>query len=147
MSRLRRFFQVICGGTEKLYIQRIPAGPRTPALEAHRFDQRVVLHLFLERGGEGKAGIGAQIGINEFDRNPAQLIGVLGVCTCQAPAGITPHLPQHEFQRVGTVGRLVFRTELFGRPLHLAHHRHRVGPGGTGRHGEIAGDAAPVRAH
>ena len=134
---LRCGFQHLRVSAVELHIQRVPPGTRPPAAKADGFGKGMIDHRVLQFGDKGEAGIRAQIGVDQLDRDAAQQIGVLAVGPVQTTPRIAPDLRDHIVDGVGAVFLGVLRAQRFCRALHFAHHRQRIGTGGPFGHGKI----------
>ena len=126
----------------ELHFEGCAPRPAAPAAKADRFGHGVRHDAVLKRAHKGKAAIGAQIGIDQLDRDTAKLVRVFRLRARQTIARIATDFGDDVADRVEAVFRFVFGRQFGCRPLHFTHHFQRFGPRRAGRHGKITGDAA-----
>ena len=132
--------QHVRAGTRKLHVDGIAARAAPPAAKADRFQQGVLGHRILQVGDKGKAGIGAQVGVDQFNGDRAQLIALFRFGSRQPAPRIAADFGQGKLDRVGAMVGLVLRTQVLDRLLHGLHDLEGIFTRRARDHGEIAGD-------
>jgi len=123
-------------------IQRIAARTGPPAAEADRFHHGVPRDRLFQIGQKLEGRVGSEIGIDQFDRDGAQLLAVLAVSARKTATRRAAGLGQDIGHRVAPVLGLVLRRHLVDAGLQLSHLRQRILARGPRRHREVARDRA-----
>ena len=117
----------------------------SPTAKTDGLEQRMARHGVLQFGDKGKAGIGAEIGVDQLDGDGAQLIAFLGFRSRKAAPGVAADFGHGELDRIPPVAVFVLGAQILDGLLHGPHDFHRIVACRAGCHGEVAGDRAALR--
>mmetsp|Transcript_13731 Transcript_13731/g.22031 ORF Transcript_13731/g.22031 Transcript_13731/m.22031 type:complete len:233 (+) Transcript_13731:2239-2937(+) len=99
----------------------------------------------LKLADKSEAGIGPQVGVDEFNGDATQKIWIKAFGARKRAARVAADFGDHIIQRITAVALFVLFTKFFCGALHLFHHREAVGAGSTRQHGEVASHRPALR--
>ena len=98
------------------------------------------MRLLLQAHDEIRRGIGPQVGVDQFDRDRSEQIGILAIRAGERPPRGAADLRNRIVDRIGAVFSLVFLANLVHRCLKRLHLRSGIIARGTLKHREGAGN-------